>query len=126
MIIVNVVCDTRSLSTVYYTSANNQTERLAIAFATVVAPLLVLLMCFCTHFLYKKLGRNNGNGLAVNVGTGLAVMFHRDLSYSSQDIIEKLEALNEKHIIGFGAFGTIFKLTMYDGNVLSLKKVDEI
>ena len=51
------------------------------------------------------------------------VMFHGDLPYASKDIIKKLEALNEEHIIGCGGFGTVYKLDMEDGNVFALKKI---
>ena len=51
------------------------------------------------------------------------VMFHGDLPYSSKDIIKKLEALNEEHIIGSGGFGTVYRLAMDDGNVFALKRI---
>lgn len=50
-------------------------------------------------------------------------MFHGDLPYTSKDIIRKVETLTEDHIIGFGGFGTIYKLAMDDGNVFALKKI---
>lgn len=40
------------------------------ALATVGALLLVALMCFWGCFLYKKLGKNDRKGLAVDVGEG--------------------------------------------------------
>ena len=40
------------------------------ASATVGALLLVALMCFWGCFLYKKLGRNDGKGLAMDVSGG--------------------------------------------------------
>ena len=51
------------------------------------------------------------------------MMFHGDLPYASKDIIKKLEALNEEHIIGCGGFGTVYKLDMEDGNVFALKRI---
>jgi len=51
------------------------------------------------------------------------VMFHGDLPYASKDIIKKLESLNEEHIIGCGGFGTVYKLSMDDGNVFALKRI---
>ncbi|CAO2819760.1 unnamed protein product [Amaranthus hypochondriacus] len=94
------------------------------ASATVGALLLVALMCFWGCFLYKKLGRNDGKGLAMDVSGGASiVMFHGDLPYSSKDIIKKLENLNEEHIIGSGGFGTVYKLAMDDGNVFALKRI---
>jgi hypothetical protein len=92
--------------------------------ATVVGLLLVALMCYWGCFLYKKLGKNDGTGLAVDVSGGASiVMFHGDLPYSSKDIIKKLETLNEEHIIGSGGFGTVYKLAMDDGKVFALKRI---
>ncbi|XP_021855878.1 LRR receptor-like serine/threonine-protein kinase FEI 2 isoform X2 [Spinacia oleracea] len=94
------------------------------ASATVGALLLVALMCFWGCFLYKKLGKNDAKGLAMDVCGGASiVMFHGDLPYSSKDIIKKLENLNEEHIIGSGGFGTVYKLAMDDGNVFALKRI---
>ncbi|PSR93592.1 LRR receptor-like serine/threonine-protein kinase FEI [Actinidia chinensis var. chinensis] len=92
--------------------------------ATVGALLLVALMCFWGCFLYKKLGKNDVKSLAMDVSGGASiVMFHGDLPYSSKDIIKKLEALNEEHIIGSGGFGTVYRLAMDDGNVFALKRI---
>lgn len=97
------------------------------ASATVGALLLVALMCFWGCFLYKKLGKEDAKGLAVDVSGGASiVMFHGDLPYSSKDIIKKLENLNEEHIIGFGGFGTVYKLVMDDGNVFALKRIVKV
>lgn len=97
------------------------------ASATVGALLLVALMCFWGCFLYKKLGKNDVKGLAMDVSGGASiVMFHGDLPYSSKDIIKKLENLNEEHIIGFGGFGTVYKLAMDDGNVFALKRIVKV
>ncbi|KAG6636343.1 hypothetical protein I3843_11G103800 [Carya illinoinensis] len=113
------------------TSAQNQGARkkysgrlLISASATVGALLLVALMCFWGCFLYKKFGKNDGKSLAMDVSGGASiVMFHGDLPYSSKDIIKKLEALNEEHVIGCGGFGTVYKLAMDDGNVFALKRI---
>ncbi|XP_060179636.1 LRR receptor-like serine/threonine-protein kinase FEI 1 [Lycium barbarum] len=127
---VNVVCDARGpTSSQPPFSAENVNKKkysgrlLISASATVGALLLVALMCFWGCFLYKKLGKNDGRVLEVDVG---AVMFHGDLPYSSEDIIKKLEALNEEHIIGSGGFGTVYKLAMDDGNVFALKRINKI
>ncbi|KAL6544207.1 LRR receptor-like serine/threonine-protein kinase FEI 1 [Orobanche gracilis] len=94
------------------------------ALATVGALLLVALMCFWGCFLYKRLGKNDGNGLAMDVSGGASiVMFHGDIPYSSKDIIKKLENLNEDHVIGAGGFGTVYKLAMDDGNLFALKRI---
>ncbi|XP_034215198.1 LRR receptor-like serine/threonine-protein kinase FEI 2 isoform X3 [Prunus dulcis] len=94
------------------------------ASATVGALLLVALMCFWGCFLYKKFGKHDSKGLAMDVSGGASiVMFHGDLPYSSKDIIKKLETLNEEHIIGCGGFGTVYKLAMDDGNLFALKRI---
>ncbi|KAI3703569.1 hypothetical protein L1987_73742 [Smallanthus sonchifolius] len=106
-------------------SVKKNSGRLLIsASATVGALLLVALMCFWGCFLYKKFGKNDVKGLAVDVSGGASiVMFHGDLPYSSKDIIKKLETLNEEHVIGAGGFGTVYKLAMDDGNVFALKRI---
>ncbi|CAI9260520.1 unnamed protein product [Lactuca saligna] len=73
------------------------------------ALLLVALMCFWGCFPYKKLGKNDAKGLAVDVGGGASiVMFHGDLPYSSKDIIKKLETLNEEHKLKINITNTFF------------------
>ncbi|XP_015085019.1 LRR receptor-like serine/threonine-protein kinase FEI 2 isoform X1 [Solanum pennellii] len=105
--------------------SQNKNGRLLIsASATVGALLLVALMCFWGCFLYKRLGKNDGKSLAMDICAGASiVMFHGDLPYSSKDIIKKLETLNEEHIIGSGGFGTVYKLAMDDGNVFAVKRI---
>lgn len=68
----------------------------------------------CTMFVYY-----------IPSGTSV-VIFHGDLPYSSKDIIKKLETLNEEHVIGAGGFGTVYKLTMDDGNLFALKKIFKV
>ncbi|KAJ0716115.1 putative protein kinase RLK-Pelle-LRR-XIIIa family [Helianthus annuus] len=106
-------------------SVKKNSGRLLIsASATVGALLLVALMCFWGCFLYKKFGKNDVKGLAVDVSGGASiVMFHGDLPYSSKDILKKMEPLNEEHVIGAGGFGTVYKLAMDDGNVFALKRI---
>ncbi|XP_042039261.1 LRR receptor-like serine/threonine-protein kinase FEI 1 [Salvia splendens] len=108
--------------------AKKNSGRLLIsALATVGALLLVALMCFWGCYLYKRLGKNDGKGLAVDVSGGASiVMFHGDLPYSSKDIIKKLENLNEEHVIGAGGFGTVYKLAMDDGNIFALKRIVKV
>ncbi|KAK4357865.1 hypothetical protein RND71_023475 [Anisodus tanguticus] len=128
---VNVVCDARGPTSCQPPfSAENPSKKkysgrlLISASLTVGALLLVALMCFWGCFLYKRLGKNDSRGLTVDVGAGASiVMFHGDLPYSSKDIIKKLEALNEEHIIGSGGFGTVYKLAMDDGNMFALKRI---
>ncbi|GFP81567.1 LRR receptor-like serine/threonine-protein kinase fei 1 [Phtheirospermum japonicum] len=97
------------------------------ALATVGVLLLVALMCFWGCYLYKRLGKNDGKVLAVDVSGGASVvMFHGDLPYSSKDIIKKLENLNEEHVIGAGGFGTVYKLAMDDGSIFALKRIVKV
>ncbi|KAJ8631898.1 hypothetical protein MRB53_025234 [Persea americana] len=100
------------------------TRLLISALATVGALLLVALMCFWGCFLYKKFGKSDSRGLAMDVSGGASiVMFHGDLPYSTKDIIKKLETLNDEHIIGSGGFGTVYRLVMDDGGVFALKRI---
>uniref|UniRef100_M4E2L6 non-specific serine/threonine protein kinase n=1 Tax=Brassica campestris TaxID=3711 RepID=M4E2L6_BRACM len=124
---IDVVCQDESgnFSTGSGPAPEGKTGKLLIsASATVGGLLLVALMCFWGCFLYKKLGTVESKSLAIAVGGGASiVMFHGDLPYASKDIIKKLEALNEEHIIGCGGFGTVYKLDMEDGNVFALKRI---
>ncbi|XP_058103785.1 LRR receptor-like serine/threonine-protein kinase FEI 1 isoform X2 [Magnolia sinica] len=105
-------------------SGRYSTRLLISALATVGALLLVALMCFWGCFLYKKFGKSDSKGLAMDVSGGASiVMFHGDLPYSSKDIIKKIETLNDEHIIGSGGFGTVYRLAMDDGNVFALKRI---
>ncbi|KAI3453931.1 hypothetical protein Pfo_010594 [Paulownia fortunei] len=111
-----------------YQAKKKYSGRLLIsALATVGALLLVALMCYWGCFLYKRLGKNDGKGLAMDVSGGASiVVFHGDLPYSSKDIIKKLENLNEEHVIGAGGFGTVYKLAMDDGNLFALKRIVKV
>ncbi|XP_066395776.1 LRR receptor-like serine/threonine-protein kinase FEI 1 [Miscanthus floridulus] len=104
---------------------NGNSTRLVIsAVATVGALLLVALMCFWGCFLYKNFGKKDMCGFRVELcGGSSVVMFHGDLPYSSKDILEKLETMDEENIIGAGGFGTVYKLAMDDGNVFALKRI---
>lgn len=128
---IEVTCDAGGSPNSNSASGQNQNGKkknsgrvLTSAFATVGALLLVALMCFWGCHLYKKLGKTDGRGLAMDVGgDGSIVMFHGDLPYTSKDIIKKFEHLNEEHIIGSGGFGTVYKLAMDDGSVFALKRI---
>ncbi|KAI4372175.1 hypothetical protein MLD38_010444 [Melastoma candidum] len=126
---INVACDGGPTSSQTppvpgQNDRKNSGRLLISASATVGALLLVALMCFWGCFLYKKIGKNENKGFAINItGGGSVVMFHGDLPYTSKDIIRKLETLNEEHIIGCGGFGTVYKLAMDDGNIFALKKI---
>ncbi|PIN14157.1 Serine/threonine protein kinase [Handroanthus impetiginosus] len=110
-----------------FQAKKNSGRLLISALATVGALLLVALMCFWGCFLYKRLGKTDAKGLAIDVSGGASiVMFHGDLPYSSKDIIKKLENLSEEHVIGAGGFGTVYKLVMDDGNLFALKRIVKV
>ncbi|GLJ25784.1 hypothetical protein SUGI_0493720 [Cryptomeria japonica] len=53
------------------------------------------------------------------------VTFHGDLPYTSQEIIKKIEMLDESNIIGSGGFGTVYKLVMGENSAFAVKKIDK-
>ncbi|KAK6129836.1 hypothetical protein DH2020_036422 [Rehmannia glutinosa] len=117
----------RPTDSAQFQAKKNSGRLLISALATVGALLLVALMCFWGCFLYKRLGKNDGKGLAMDVSGGASiVVFHGDLPYTSKDIIKKLENLNEEHVIGAGGFGTVYKLAMDDGNLFALKRIVKV
>ena len=50
--------------------------------------------------------------------------FHGDIPYSSEEIIKKLEQLDEEDIVGSGGFGTVYKMVMDDSSVFAVKRID--
>ncbi|KAJ0982848.1 hypothetical protein J5N97_011103 [Dioscorea zingiberensis] len=52
------------------------------------------------------------------------VTFHGDLPYSSEEIIKKLEQLDEEDIVGSGGFGTVYKMVMDDSSAFAVKRID--
>ncbi|PIA62480.1 hypothetical protein AQUCO_00200471v1 [Aquilegia coerulea] len=59
-----------------------------------------------------------------DAGTKL-LTFHGDLPYSSWEIIEKLEALNEEDVVGSGGFGTVYRMVMNDCSTFAVKRIDK-
>lgn len=57
-------------------------------------------------------------------GTKL-ITFHGDLPYTSFEIIEKLESLDEEDIVGSGGFGTVYRMVMNDCGTFAVKKIDQ-
>lgn len=57
-------------------------------------------------------------------GTKL-ITFHGDLPYTSFEIIEKLESLDEEDIVGSGGFGTVYRMVMNDCGAFAVKKIDQ-
>ncbi|XP_076947603.1 LRR receptor-like serine/threonine-protein kinase FEI 2 [Bidens hawaiensis] len=52
------------------------------------------------------------------------ITFHGDLPYPSSEIIEKLESLNDEHVVGSGGFGTVYRMVMNDCATFAVKRVD--
>ncbi|KAI3846575.1 hypothetical protein MKX03_008257 [Papaver bracteatum] len=52
------------------------------------------------------------------------ITFHGDLPYSSSEIIEKLESLDEEHVVGSGGFGTVYRMVMNDCSTFAVKRID--
>ncbi|KAI3766795.1 hypothetical protein L2E82_16868 [Cichorium intybus] len=52
------------------------------------------------------------------------ITFHGDLPYPSSEIIEKLESLDEEHIVGAGGFGTVYRMVMNDCGTFAVKRIE--
>ncbi|XP_010242337.1 PREDICTED: LRR receptor-like serine/threonine-protein kinase FEI 1 [Nelumbo nucifera] len=63
----------------------------------------------------KQVGRDPGIKL---------ITFQGDLPYSSSEIIEKLESLDEEDVVGSGGFGTVYKMVMNDYSTFAVKRID--
>ncbi|XP_042453281.1 LRR receptor-like serine/threonine-protein kinase FEI 1 isoform X2 [Zingiber officinale] len=95
---------------------------------TTMALALVAILAFLWICLLSRKERLAGNYVKmqkqlVQDGTKLDI-FHGNLPYSSQEIIKKLELLNEDDMIGSGGFGTVYKMAMDDNSVFAVKKID--
>ncbi|XP_065039170.1 LRR receptor-like serine/threonine-protein kinase FEI 1 [Musa acuminata AAA Group] len=96
---------------------------------TTMALALVAILGFLWICLLSRKGRFTGNYVKVDedlvqdAGTKL-ITFHGNLPYSSQEIINKLELLNEDDVIGSGGFGTVYKMVMDDNSVFAVKKIN--
>jgi len=51
------------------------------------------------------------------------VTFRGDLPYTSEDIIKRIELLDDTDIIGSGGFGTVYKLVMDNNSLFAVKKI---
>ncbi|CAJ1944022.1 unnamed protein product [Sphenostylis stenocarpa] len=52
------------------------------------------------------------------------ITFHGDLPYTSSEIIENLESLDEEHIVGSGGYGTVYRMVMNDCGTFAVKRID--
>ncbi|KAL8217577.1 hypothetical protein R6Q57_020950 [Mikania cordata] len=52
------------------------------------------------------------------------ITFHGDLPYPSSEIIEKLESIDDEHVVGSGGVGTVYKIVMNDCNMFAVKRID--
>ncbi|KAL8256971.1 hypothetical protein R6Q59_029012 [Mikania micrantha] len=52
------------------------------------------------------------------------ITFHGDLPYPSSEIIEKLESIDDEHVVGSGGVGTVYKIVMNDCNTFAVKRID--
>ncbi|KAH7425583.1 hypothetical protein KP509_11G060800 [Ceratopteris richardii] len=104
------------------------TQVLVSALGTVGVSLLVALMCFWGCFLYHKFWKKSKTHkfkkIEIPSEPGV-VLFHGDLPYTSKEIERKLETLEENNIIGYGGFGTVYKLIMDDGKAFAVKKIEK-
>eukprot|EP00250_Pteridium_aquilinum_P022029 c25284_g1_i2 orf=1009-2886(-) len=104
-------------------------QLLVSALGTVGVSLLVALMCFWGCFLYHKFWKKS-KPHDVDAEVEIApdpkiVFFHGDLPYTSKEIVRRIELLAEGSVIGYGGFGTVYKLVMDDGKVFAVKKIEK-
>ncbi|CAN1262354.1 LRR receptor-like serine/threonine-protein kinase FEI 1 [Linum perenne] len=52
------------------------------------------------------------------------ITFHGDLPYTSFEIIEKLESLDEHDVVGSGGYGTVYRMVMNDCGTFAVKRID--
>eukprot|EP01018_Ginkgo_biloba_P004281 Gb_28077 [translate_table: standard] len=90
----------------------------------VVTP-FVLLFFVWLCFLYKNRVKQEYTKMEQQLqqrADDRLAMFHGDLPYS-QEIIKRIEMLNETDIIGSGGFGTVYKLVMDGSSTFVVKKI---
>ncbi|XP_042426520.1 LRR receptor-like serine/threonine-protein kinase FEI 2 isoform X1 [Zingiber officinale] len=96
---------------------------------TTMAFALVTILAFLWICLLSRKERLAGTYVKVKKqlvqdGGSKLVIFHGNLPYSSQEIIKKLELLDEDDMIGSGGFGTVYKMVIDDNCVFAVKKID--
>ncbi|KAL2515869.1 Leucine-rich repeat protein kinase family protein [Forsythia ovata] len=52
------------------------------------------------------------------------ITFHGDLPYTSCELVEKIESLDEEDVVGAGGFGTVYRMVMNDCGTFAVKKID--
>ncbi|KAJ1379591.1 Protein kinase domain [Sesbania bispinosa] len=72
---------------------------------------------------YKEIKKQVNQESNRKDGTKL-ITFHGDLPYSSSEIIEKLESLDEDDVVGSGGFGTVYRMVMNDCGTFAVKRID--
>ncbi|KAJ1421742.1 Serine/threonine-protein kinase, active site [Sesbania bispinosa] len=72
---------------------------------------------------YKEIKKQVNQESNRKEGTKL-ITFHGDLPYSSSEIIEKLESLDEDDVVGSGGFGTVYRMVMNDCGTFAVKRID--
>ncbi|KAG0466209.1 hypothetical protein HPP92_017789 [Vanilla planifolia] len=90
---------------------------------------LVLLLGFLWLCLLSRKGKFGQRYVKMDkqavpdVGNKL-ITFHGELPYSSEEIIKKLELLDEEDLVGSGGFGTVYKMVMDDFYAFAIKRID--
>ncbi|ESW27337.1 hypothetical protein PHAVU_003G193100 [Phaseolus vulgaris] len=98
------------------------------AMATMGLALVMILSFLWTRLLSKKeRAAKRYTEVKKQVDPGAStklITFHGDLPYTSSEIIEKLESLDEEHIIGSGGYGTVYRMVMNDCGTFAVKRID--
>ncbi|XP_051123389.1 LRR receptor-like serine/threonine-protein kinase FEI 2 isoform X1 [Andrographis paniculata] len=52
------------------------------------------------------------------------ITFHGDLPYTSCELVEKIESLDDEDVVGAGGYGTVYRMVMNDCGTFAVKKID--
>ncbi|CAI0549412.1 unnamed protein product [Linum tenue] len=77
----------------------------------------------CKEIHPSQEASSQGSKVFVSAGTKL-ITFHGDLPYTSIEIIEKLETLDEHDVVGSGGYGTVYRMVMNDCGTFAVKRID--
>ncbi|XP_057444789.1 LRR receptor-like serine/threonine-protein kinase FEI 1 isoform X2 [Lotus japonicus] len=72
---------------------------------------------------YKEVKKQFSSESSIIDGTKLTT-FHGDLPYTTSEIIEKLESLDDDDVVGSGGFGTVYRIVMNDCCTFAVKRID--